>query len=296
MKTTIVASPAFELTAELIPNRAGVNLTLSTHIPIANHPVAVPKLLVNLSPAELSGFATWIQEAAERFAPEQDEDSVAEDQEDFSFDWFEVDEGDTLTPLGHKDPETRRDLMDIKVPADLDNATLLRILASNTPISDWATNQAVQEAENYLEEMRSLERKLTAAERARVQQAHDQIDSHGENWRDWVEHMPSDELEGWVEAVEYWLKDGPDVEEWEHLPEHTTGQRIAYRYFDNMLLSDLEALGVVTVEGDHPGSSYIAAELKISPEEANQAALEFGLACRFCRPGDRITADGAIEE
>ncbi|RVT88346.1 hypothetical protein [Inhella crocodyli] len=250
MKTTVVASPAFELTAELTPNRAGINLTLSTRIPVANHPVAIPKLQVNLTPSELTELAAWFQEAVDRFAPDQDEGEATgtEDRETSSFDWFEVDEGDTLTPRGHKDPETRGDLMDIQIPEDLDNVTLLRILDSNTPISDWAAKQVVEAAEYFLEEMRSLERKLTPAERERVQAAHDQIEGHGDSWRDWVRYMPTSEGDTLVSALQNWLNEGPDTEEWAHFPDHTTGQRIAYRYFDNMPVSDLDALGVITVE------------------------------------------------
>ena len=73
MKTTIVSSPAFELTAELTPNRGGVHLKLSTRIPIANTPVAIPKLQVNLTPNELTELAAWFQEAVDRFAPDHDE-------------------------------------------------------------------------------------------------------------------------------------------------------------------------------------------------------------------------------
>jgi hypothetical protein len=242
-----------------------------------------------------------MRQAAERFAPaeliqEEHQTPSANRPAITIFDWFEVDEGDTLTPLFHLDPETRRALMDIQIPEDLDNATLVRILDDNTAISDWATAHALEEAKDMLAEMRALQRKLTADERQRVQQAHDQVDAHGDNWRDRVLSLKAHERNDWISALEVWLDDGPDTEEWVHLPDHTTGQRIAYSYFDNMPMAHLNALGVVTVEGDHPGSSYIAAELTLGPDEANQAAKELGLACRFCRPGDRINSQGEIEE
>ncbi len=43
----------------------------------------------------------------------------------------------------------------------------------------------------------------------------------------------------------------------------------------------LDALGVLIVEGEHPGSSYYAAELRNDIEEANGVAQSLGLPFRF---------------
>jgi hypothetical protein len=43
----------------------------------------------------------------------------------------------------------------------------------------------------------------------------------------------------------------------------------------------LEALGVTIVEGEHPGSSYFAAELTGDVEVENKAAKAAGIALRF---------------
>ena len=44
--------------------------------------------------------------------------------------------------------------------------------------------------------------------------------------------------------------------------------------------------GVVIVDGDRPGSNYIAAELKSSVEDANKAAERLGLPIRFAESGE----------
>jgi hypothetical protein len=43
----------------------------------------------------------------------------------------------------------------------------------------------------------------------------------------------------------------------------------------------LDALGVVIVEGDHPGSTYFAAELRGAMKVANAVAEKEGLPFRF---------------
>ena len=46
----------------------------------------------------------------------------------------------------------------------------------------------------------------------------------------------------------------------------------------------LDALGVEIIEGEHPGSSYYAAELRQDVDYANQVAREMGLEFRFRSP------------
>lgn len=43
----------------------------------------------------------------------------------------------------------------------------------------------------------------------------------------------------------------------------------------------VDALGVVIVEGEHPGSSYYAAELRMPIADANEATELLGLPFRF---------------
>jgi hypothetical protein len=46
-----------------------------------------------------------------------------------------------------------------------------------------------------------------------------------------------------------------------------------------------QALGVVIVEGEHPGSSYYAAELRNDIDSANETATELELPFRFKQEG-----------
>ena len=53
-----------------------------------------------------------------------------------------------------------------------------------------------------------------------------------------------------------------------------------------MAADDLETLGVDVIEGEHPGSTYYAAELRGDIDEANRAAKKIGLPVRFVATKD----------
>lgn len=52
----------------------------------------------------------------------------------------------------------------------------------------------------------------------------------------------------------------------------------------------LEALGIIIIEGDCPGSSYLSAELRIPIEAANQIAAARGWEVRFIAEGSAGTS------
>ena len=62
-----------------------------------------------------------------------------------------------------------------------------------------------------------------------------------------------------------------------------SGQEAALRYFDEMGYAARQTLGVVCIEGECPGSTYFAAELRRPIKEANKAAKAAGLPVRFVR-------------
>jgi hypothetical protein len=52
-------------------------------------------------------------------------------------------------------------------------------------------------------------------------------------------------------------------------------------YFQSMDVGQRKSLGVRVVEGEHPGSTYYAAELHGDIDEANRTAEEAGIPVRF---------------
>jgi hypothetical protein len=101
---------------------------------------------------------------------------------------------------------------------------------------------------------------------------------------DWLLSLTSSEFEAnMVPAIDKWLGEPPDrnSDEGDYLPESCTAQGTALEFFREMSEEDLEKLGVVIIEGECPGSTYFAAELREAIEEANRVALEAGIPVRF---------------
>ena len=86
-----------------------------------------------------------------------------------------------------------------------------------------------------------------------------------------------------------WLSEAPDpCQEWEAYYKTGDAQGAAYDHFLREDLELMDALGIVVVEGDCPGSSYYAAELHTSVEAANRIAAERGWTIRFVYDGEDI--------
>ena len=82
--------------------------------------------------------------------------------------------------------------------------------------------------------------------------------------------------------IEKWFNSAPDWSfEDDYLPHTGTAQGAAMDFFQSMDSDRMDAQGVVIVEGEHPGSSYYAAELRVGIAKANSAAQEAGIAVRF---------------
>lgn len=103
---------------------------------------------------------------------------------------------------------------------------------------------------------------------------------------EWLQQLDNEFFEAnIVEQIRNWFSEPLDwVGEGDYIPESSTGQGAAMVYFrDNMALDSLELLGVEVIEGECPGSSYYAAELRNDIDEANAAAETAGLPVRFIK-------------
>lgn len=99
----------------------------------------------------------------------------------------------------------------------------------------------------------------------------------------WLLTLTNSEFEDHVvPEIEEWFNSSPDWN-WEddYLPKDSTAPGAALQFFQRMDGEHLDVIGVVIVEGDHPGSTYYAAELEIDLETANKAAIKAGIPVRF---------------
>lgn len=102
-----------------------------------------------------------------------------------------------------------------------------------------------------------------------------------EDWREWLSRGDGDLIDTIATDIEDWLSDHADDSDWEYADLHGLSARgDALQFFRNEPdVADL--LGIVIVEGEHPGSSYFAAELRCDIDEANAIAEAHDLPIRF---------------
>lgn len=85
-----------------------------------------------------------------------------------------------------------------------------------------------------------------------------------------------------VSRIENWFSEPPDWSaEDDYLPEAATSQGAALEFFRGLDAEVLDRLGVLLIEGDRPGSTYYAAELRNDIDAANTASKAAGLYVHF---------------
>jgi hypothetical protein len=97
-----------------------------------------------------------------------------------------------------------------------------------------------------------------------------------EGWPDWFAEASAAERAPLEARFDAWLDEDLDDEGVEQLYRTATAQGRAYIYWACEDEEVLEALGVVIIEGDCPGSSYLGAELRIPIATANQVGAGLG--------------------
>jgi len=101
----------------------------------------------------------------------------------------------------------------------------------------------------------------------------------------WLRGLTTTEFETLiVPSIQAWFAEPPDWDsEDDHLPESGTAQEAALDLFRSMDADDVDLLGVDLVKGEHPGSSYYAAELRGDIDVANRVAEAAGPRLRFVK-------------
>lgn len=103
-----------------------------------------------------------------------------------------------------------------------------------------------------------------------------------QGWFTWLKESPYKAKPLIYAELEKYLAETPDYsEEYEWLSDSANAQGLAYRFFQKEDWDLVDKLGIVIVEGECPGSSYFAAELRIPVVEANQRAKDLNVGYRF---------------
>lgn len=211
--------------------------------------------------------------------------------------YFDVNSSGTIIEHGVKEPEVNADVYDvstdwIKDPKGLiDEVEHREELRSHFEslyeehVSDHAyeLEERVSELESERDDenvdaARELELNgLIAALKAQI----DSLNGDARDWKHWVRSEGQAGLQKFKAIIDSWLQSPVNWRGMEWWDRTWSGQGRALAFFQQMDHSLVRQLGVRIVEGEHPGSTYYAAELRGSIEDANEAAAELKLPFRF---------------
>jgi hypothetical protein len=205
---------------------------------------------------------------------------------------FEVDEHGTVAEPGGVEPRVNRDVYgdDVEPACITSVSTLLDTVREHEELRSLFAALAVDElsdAELMIEQDDTArengwdDRRLPPAERADAERIVALIRDPDDDWPEWVRAGGAHELPRHVERIERWLTEPVNWAAMEWWPLDWSVQGRALAFFRSLDHDDRDALGIVIVEGEHPGSSYFAAELRTPIVEANAMADALELPVRF---------------
>ena len=200
---------------------------------------------------------------------------------------FDVTEYGTLSIADYPEPKIRRDAYSLSFGWDDTPAELSLAVNSCIPLSWFAADLHREALEvRYQSECDSLIAQIGCPGAALKIMA-----NRSKHWgrsdcpvvvQDWLENLCPADFEDAVTAVKDWLDNEPDwTSEYEYFDDWADGQRAALNFFRDIDLDSLSGIKIDIVEGEHPGSTYYAAELAMDPDEANAIALCERIPLRF---------------
>lgn len=196
---------------------------------------------------------------------------------------FEINESNTLVDADAFEPQVWGDVFDI-CTSDLttaqdivDQVDRCEPLRSHFQGLEWSAQYEVLEK---LEEVG-----LSRAERKQLRRLAEAMEDPDCGWEDCVLYQGKDDVSEFQDIIKDWLSEPIDWMQYDGEVLLSGGQGQAYRFFRSLNVRTLNALGVVLIEGEHPGSSYWAAELRESIASANAAAQALHLPIRFRQEG-----------
>jgi hypothetical protein len=206
------------------------------------------------------------------------------------FDVFEVDDSGALTPYGDPGPETHADIYGVfSIGPDRSADDLIEEIQSAVDLVGRFQTLASDAAGEMQDQAEGMGRR--SARRGELLALAQEIeDDPDDGWRVWLKSLDEAGLAKARQAIAAWLDSPINWDCIDYFPAGWDPQERALRYFEDVDGATLEALGIELINGEHPGSTYYAAQLKGDPREANQRAVDLGVAIRFVAEG------GTLEE
>ena len=195
--------------------------------------------------------------------------------------YFEVSEYGTINAQGEWDPHLNSDVFSINTsritsPSDLvseidGNGLLQERFEQIAEEALWEAQDAYDNGDRVRGGRKRLQAKIAAIEKG--------------GWEGLIEFDGEAGLQRYKAVLNKWLAERIDFDYVDYWPRSAGLQGEALCFFENLGRDVRNALGVVIVEGDHPGSSYFAAELQNDIADANKQATLLGLPFRFREEG-----------
>lgn len=195
--------------------------------------------------------------------------------------YFEIADYGTIVVSTWKYPKRRSELFFIDTARIKTAGDLIREVDGNWLIGDlfeqFAANES-QDAQDNLDDESDDQ-----LERTRLKARIAAIETRG--WAGLVRFEGDVGLPRFVALLDEWLAGSASEVDTEFWPRHFGPQGEALGFFEALDREIREALGVVIVDGDQPGSSYFAAELRNDIADANRVAAQIGLPFMFRQEG-----------
>ena len=201
--------------------------------------------------------------------------------------FYEVDKYGTLTDPRVCQPKVRSEVFSNVSPTLIHSIDqLIDEVEGCSPLGEHFCRLADDHLSEIEEELEDDDNSLSLTERRRLAFLAAKLRDDSETgWKDWVRHEGDPGLAGFKKHIQDWLEGSIDWDDFEHFDSGWSGQSSSLSFFSSLEGAVCKALGVVIIEGEHPGSSYYAAELRSDITQANETAQELGLDFRFRAEG-----------
>lgn len=195
--------------------------------------------------------------------------------------FFDVDAQGTIIEPDAPSPKTRSDVYDINLRYIETPGDLVSTVSEYEELRGHFVKLAASELEDVESDLDDED--IDPKEFKRLTKLKDALDDVDEGWIDWITLEGKTGLKRFVAEIDDWLSDDVDWQAMHYWPDGWSGQGRALQFFESLGAKTNKELGVVIVEGEHPGSSYYAAELRIDVAAANVKAESQSIPIRFRR-------------
>lgn len=193
--------------------------------------------------------------------------------------YFYVDSDRTIVDPSVSQPEYWGDVFSID-PAELGTLDkLIMEVDGCDPLRDYFMSRTEIERGDLNSELDNED--LSDEEQERLSSMVEAMEDEDYGWRAWIEHTGVSRLKEFQDMISDWLSEPIDWMNFDATAPNLGGQGNALDVFEALGSPTLKLLGVRIVEGEHPGSSYNAAELHSNIDTTNAASVRLGLPIRF---------------